>query len=43
MPHVGKKVFPYDAQGVKDAKAEAEKTGKPLKVDKSKAKKRRRN
>jgi hypothetical protein len=31
MPKVGKKEFPYSAKGMKDAKMEAKKSGKPMK------------
>lgn len=31
MPKVGKKEFPYTKKGMKMAKAEAKKTGKPMK------------
>jgi hypothetical protein len=31
MPKVGMKEFPYTAKGMKAAKAEAKKTGKPMK------------
>lgn len=39
MPMVGKKEFGYSKAGMKAAKAEAKKTGKPMKMDKSKMKK----
>ena len=38
MPMVGKKEFGYGAKGMAMAKAEAKKTGKPMKMDKSKMK-----
>lgn len=41
MPMVGKKKFGYGAAGMKAAKAEAKKTGKPMKMDKSKTKKKK--
>ena len=31
MPGVGKKTFDYTKKGMKDAKKEAKKTGKPMK------------
>jgi hypothetical protein len=40
MPMVGKKEFGYGAKGVAMAKAEAKKTGKPMKM-KAKAKKKK--
>ena len=36
MPKVGKKHFAYTAAGMKAAKAEAKKTGKPMKKVKKK-------
>jgi len=38
MPKVGKKEFSYSKAGMKAAKMEAKKTGKPMKMDKSKMK-----
>jgi len=38
MPKVGKKEFGYGAKGMAMTKAEAKKTGKPMKMDKSKMK-----
>ena len=32
MPRVGKKHFPYTEEGMRDAKKEAEKTGKRMKI-----------
>jgi len=36
MPKVGKKEFPYTKKGMKMAKDEAKKTGKPMKKGKTK-------
>ena len=36
MPKVGKKEFPYTKKGMEMAKAEAKKTGKPMKKAKGK-------
>lgn len=36
MPKVGKKEFPYTQKGMAMAKAEAKKTGKPMKKAKKK-------
>ena len=38
MPMVGKKKFSYGAKGMAAAKKESAKTGKPMKMDKSKMK-----
>lgn len=38
MPKVGKKEFSYSKAGMKAAKMEAKKTGKSMKMDKSKMK-----
>ena len=38
MPKVGKKEFAYTPKGMAMAKAESKKTGKPMKMDKSKMK-----
>jgi hypothetical protein len=39
MPMVGKKEFSYSKAGMKAAKAEAKKSGKPMKMGKKAAKK----
>jgi hypothetical protein len=39
MPKVGKKEFSYSKKGMAMAKAEAKKTGKPMKTGKGKKKK----
>lgn len=41
MPKVGKKEFSYTKKGMAMAKAEAKKTGKSMKMDKSKMKKKK--
>ena len=41
MPKVGKKEFSYSKAGMKAAKMEAKKTGKPMKHEKSEGKKER--
>lgn len=36
MPKVGSRAFPYSKKGVADAKKAAQKSGKPMTVDKKK-------
>ncbi len=41
MPKVGKKKFPYTESGMAAAKKEAKKSGKSMKMDKMKGKKKK--